>query len=130
MSSVTVHDDDDGFTRSSSRSSRGGYLKWSAESKWRDQDGCPPPSPMIGMQVDERLCRWQEGQPTYIVEKPLPNPDDLNAEIPQSDWEKDLNGAPRPRGNTKRFWVWSIPQAGKNLSTPQRRSGAISPSMN
>jgi hypothetical protein len=32
----------------------------------------------------------------HIVDKPLPNPDDLNEAIPKNEWELDLNGNPRP----------------------------------
>jgi hypothetical protein len=95
-SNVTVYDDDDGFTQGSR--SRGGFLKWSVDAnpRWRDQDGCKPPERLVAMFINERLCRWQEGQPSYITEKPLPDPDELNRAIPQSTWEKGLNDEPRP----------------------------------
>jgi hypothetical protein len=97
MTKVTIYDDDDdGFTQGSR--SRGGFLKWGADNnpRWRDQDGCAPPKQLVAIFINERLCRWQEGQPDYITEKPLPDPDELNKQIPKDTWEKGLNGEPRP----------------------------------
>jgi hypothetical protein len=39
---------------------------------------------------------WKSDRPTDITTKPLPNPDELNAAIPESEWEKDKDGKPRP----------------------------------
>jgi hypothetical protein len=95
---VTNYDEDDGFISEGSRPSRGGFLKWSADANpsWRDQDGCSPPPQMVAVFLNERLCRWQGGQPEYITEKPLPDPGELNSQIPQDQWERGLTGDLRP----------------------------------
>ena len=90
---------DDGFNPTSD-TARGGrsanYLKWTAEEGWRDRDGMPPPQPLLVISVDEFLRRWKDKEPTYIREKPLPEIDALNATIPYAEWEKGLDGKPRP----------------------------------
>jgi hypothetical protein len=91
--------EDDGFTtpRSSSSSGRGhDFLKWNAEDGWLDRDGVAAPSPMLVVKVDEILRRWQDNRPTDITEKPLPDPDVLNAKIPPTEWEEGVDGKPRP----------------------------------
>ena len=39
---------------------------------------------------------WKDDRPTDITVKPLPDPAELNAAIPESEWEKDRDGKPRP----------------------------------
>ena len=100
MSSVQRPPDgsDDGFSRSllTDRLIKGQTAKWDDQKKWHDRDGLPLPSPMFVVGVNTALQRWQNGQAETILNKPLPDPDQLNAAIPKSDWEPDLNGNPRP----------------------------------
>jgi hypothetical protein len=95
---TTRDDDDDGFGGSlnANRFRGSNYLKWTKETGWRDRDGLSPPSPMLVLAVDEALQRWRNNRPEYIREKPLPNAEDLNASVPQSEWETDKDGEPRP----------------------------------
>jgi hypothetical protein len=89
--------DDDGFSTSSSSSGRGhDFLRWNAEDGWTDRDGCEAPSPMLVVKVDEILRSWKDNQPQDITTKPLPNPDELNAKIPLSEWDEGVDGKPRP----------------------------------
>ena len=39
---------------------------------------------------------WKDDRATDITTRPLPDPAELNASIPQSGWEKDKDGKPRP----------------------------------
>jgi hypothetical protein len=130
---TTVYDDDDGFTQGS-RPSRGGYLRWSADAnpRWRDQDGCKPPERLVAMFINERLCRWQEGQPSYITEKPLPDPDELNRAIPKDTWEKGLNGEAREPWEhqavlglidpaTGQKFIFSTPTVGGHIAVDELR---------
>ena len=87
-------DDDDGF--GGGRSGRGAYIRWSAEQGWTDRDGLPPPPEMLVPAVREILQRWKDNKPETIVALPLPDPDVLNAAIPVKEWEKGLDGKPRP----------------------------------
>jgi hypothetical protein len=90
----------DGFDPASSDTARGGksanYLKWTAEEGWRDRDGTLPPQPLLVLAVAEFLRRWKDGVATDKYDKPLPNVDGLNASVPYQEWEKGLDGKPRP----------------------------------
>lgn len=95
---ITPHDqapDDDGFGGPFSRSARGAFLRWDADQGWRDRDGLAPPSPLLAFAVDEILQRWTDKKPETISDKPLPDPDELNAAIPVSEWEIGLDKKPR-----------------------------------
>jgi hypothetical protein len=90
--------DDDGFSTSSCSSGRGfDFLRWKADSGWVDRDGVTAPSPMLAVKVDEILRMWKDDRPTDITEKPLPDPDTLNAQILVSEWE-EASTAARPAG--------------------------------
>jgi hypothetical protein len=41
------------------------------------------------------LRRWKDNKPEDIVEHPLPDPEELNAAIPQSEWDTGMDGNPR-----------------------------------
>jgi hypothetical protein len=90
--------DGDGFSRSliTDRLIKGIVAKWDDQKKWHDRDGLSLPSPMFVVGVNTALQRWQNRQAETILDKPLPDPAQLNAAIPQSDWELDLNNKPRP----------------------------------
>jgi hypothetical protein len=93
-------DFDDGFNDDSSsrRPSRGSYLKWNEQEHWIDRDGLPPPSPMLVHGIGESVRRWRtdaEGK-RYVEDKatkPLPDPDELNKNTPESEWERQLDGS-------------------------------------
>ena len=88
--------DDDGFSAASSSGRGHDFLRWKAEAGWTDRDGVTAPSPLLAVKVDEILRMWKDDRPTDISSKPLPDPDELNAAIPVSEWEEDFNGKPRP----------------------------------
>jgi hypothetical protein len=70
------------------------------DGKWRDGVGQPPPEPLIAMGTAEALQCWQGGKPTDTVVKrgdePLPDVDELNRQIPETEWEMGMDGKPRP----------------------------------
>jgi hypothetical protein len=68
------------------------YLKWNTTVHWADRDGLTPPSPLLIFAIDEALRMWRDKQPTLIHDKPLPNIHQLNAAIPQSEWERGPDG--------------------------------------
>jgi hypothetical protein len=96
---LTTSEPDDGFEASHSRRASGrsgNYLRWNDKQHWLDRDGITPPSPLLVIAVGELLRRWKDNQREDIVDKPLPNPDALNASIPVSEWEASVDGKPRP----------------------------------
>jgi hypothetical protein len=95
---LTTHDNDDGFGGSvnAGRFRGSNYIKWTKETGWRDRDGLTPPSPMLVLAIDEALQRWRNNKPEYIRDKPLPDKEQLNAAIPQEEWERTVDGKPRP----------------------------------
>lgn len=55
-----------------------------------------PQRRLLAVHVEKFLQRWKDGQVFDAIRtKPLPDIDELNASIPQTEWEPDLNGAPR-----------------------------------
>ena len=98
---VTIPSDgpqtDDGFSGSSrsQRVGRGSYLKWNDKQGWIDRDGIAAPSPLLVVGVNEILRRWKDNVAEDLIEKPLPDPDELNAAIPVKEWEVGVDGKPR-----------------------------------
>ena len=88
--------DDDGFSSGTSSGRGHDFLRWNAENQWTDRDGCGAPFPLLAVKAEEILRMWKGNRRTDITTKPLPNPDELNAAIPESEWEKDRDGKPRP----------------------------------
>ena len=87
----------DGFNGSfsSDRTIKGTQLVWNDAQHWRDHDGQKAPAQLLVVGVDAILQRWKEGLPEVIRDKPLPDPDDLNAGIPVSEWETGIDGQKR-----------------------------------
>jgi cell division septation protein DedD len=75
---------------------RGTFLKWNDSTGWVTRDGLAPPQPLLVIAVKELLQRWLAGEPENIFDQPLPDPDELNAAIPKSEWETGIDGVPRP----------------------------------
>src|ERR1700730_15543534 len=90
--------EDDGYGGSlqAGRLVKGTFARWTDSAGWHDRDGMPLPSPMLAISVIECLQRWSDKKADTITEKPLPDPEVLNAPIPESEWELDLNGKPKP----------------------------------
>jgi hypothetical protein len=90
-------DDDDGFNRSSvSGRPISSFLKWTDTLGWLDRDGLKPPELLLAWKLRDFLRRWKDNQPADIIIKPLPDPEELNAKISESDWEMGRDGKPRP----------------------------------
>jgi hypothetical protein len=51
---------------------------------------------MLVLAVDTGLQKWEANRQVLIRDKPLPNVDELNAAIPKAQWEKGIDGMPRP----------------------------------
>jgi hypothetical protein len=88
----------DGFdgTLSDGRVTKGTILLWDRTKHWHDRDDQPVPTRLLVYDVKPVLRRWVDNKPDYITTHPLPDPRDLNAAIPQGEWQIGLGGKPRP----------------------------------
>jgi hypothetical protein len=95
---IKVDDDDDGFGGSiaNSRFIRGQILRWSDTGGWSDRDGLRPPEELLVLACHEALRRWKGKRAESITAKPLPDPKELNAAIPVTEWELGIDSKPRP----------------------------------
>jgi len=91
------------------RELRGTPARWNETTKWVDRDGLPLPSPMLVVGFTTELHRWKDKKLDKISEHPLPDPADLNSAIPKAEWEKGLDGQPRPPWQlTYVIWLVSL----------------------
>jgi len=94
---------DDGFdkTNQEDRLIRGNIARC-VDGIWKDNDGTPipPDDRWVAWATTECLQQWHNKLPTKTVVKkpgvPLPDIDELNAEIPLREWETGIDGKPRP----------------------------------
>jgi hypothetical protein len=99
MNQLAQYEDDDGFGRTlrpDDRLLKGQHARWTDSKGWHDRDDLPIPSPLLVVGVTTALQRWKDKVPEVIIDKPLPDPEVLNATIPQSEWEIGLDNKPRP----------------------------------
>jgi hypothetical protein len=78
-----------------------GVLLKCVDGRWEDRDGLTPPDPLLAVGMLKCLQCWRDGQPQpgTIIERPdapLPDVNELNSQIPKKQWEKGLDGEPRP----------------------------------
>jgi hypothetical protein len=103
--------DDDGFAPIAPSEGQiivGTLLRF-VDGAWTEM-GLPVPAglKLLALTVNVVLQRWQDQRVIEtITEKPLPDVADLNAEIPEREWETDLNGNPRPPW-TKTYVVYLL----------------------
>ena len=76
---------------------RGTLLKWTENTGWLDRDGVRPAAgPYLLWGLEEGLQCWQNQTVVdEIIDKPLPDLNELNGSIPQAQWEAGPDG-PRP----------------------------------
>jgi hypothetical protein len=70
--------------------SRGNYVKWDDQDKWRDRDGVPLNEEYVIANLAFGLQAWFDGRPTLVPDNG--NIDDLNAAIPKEQWPKAYGG--------------------------------------
>jgi len=84
--------------QTSERLIRGSILRC-VDGKWADALGIAPPERLVALGTTQALQCWSGGKPTDTVMarpgEPLPNVDELNAQVPQEEWEVGLDGKPR-----------------------------------
>jgi hypothetical protein len=91
------NDEDDGYGGSLTPSqSVRNYARWTDTAGWFDRDGLPLPAAMLVPAVNTGLQKWKNNVADFIWDKPLPDPQQLNSQIPKTEWEKGLSGEARP----------------------------------
>ena len=77
-----------------------GVILKCVDGRWQDKDGLTPPDTLVAMGIARSARCWKARQPVHTIvetaDQPLPNVDDLNAKIPAKEYEKGLDGKPRP----------------------------------
>ena len=76
---------------------RGTLLKWNEVDGYLDRDGVQPvEGPYLLWGMEQGYQRWKDQTLIdEIIDKPLPNLEELNGAIPKSEWEPGLDGHPR-----------------------------------
>ena len=77
---------------------RGTLLKWNEVDGYLDRDGVQPvEGPYLLWAMEQGYQRWKDQTLVdEIIDKPLPDLEQLNGAIPKSEWEPGLDGHPRP----------------------------------
>ena len=77
---------------------RGTLLKWNEVNGYLDRDGVQPvEGPYLLWAMEDGYQRWKDQTLVdEIIDKPLPDLEQLNGAIPKSEWEPGLDGHPRP----------------------------------
>ena len=77
---------------------RGTLLKWNEVDGYLDRDGVQPvEGPYLLWAMEQGYQRWKDQAVVEeIIDKPLPDLEQLNGAIPKSEWELGLDGHPRP----------------------------------
>jgi hypothetical protein len=128
--------DDDGFGGSLNSVRVGGsFLNWTDNAHWTDRDGLPPPTPLLGIAVDDLLRMWKDGRPQDITAKPLPDLETLNATIPDAECDRGIDGQPRKWKHavrvymvdpaTGRTFVYTADTYGAHIAWDQLRENII-----
>jgi hypothetical protein len=68
------------------------------DGRWSPRD--PSETSLLAIGTNEAVQCWRDGMPTDTIikqpDEPLPDVDELNAQIPREEWEDGLDGQPRP----------------------------------
>jgi hypothetical protein len=77
---------------------RGTLLRWNEVDGYRDRDGVQPvEGPYLLLGMEQGYQRWKDQTLIdEIIDKPLPDLEQLNAAIPKSEWEPGPDGHPSP----------------------------------
>jgi len=77
-----------------------GVILRCVDGHWSCTDDSDPPAQFVVLDTSEALQRWEDQMPVETIRKtadePLPDVAELNAAIPQDEWEDGIDGTPRP----------------------------------
>src|SRR5262245_47068500 len=78
-----------------------GTLVRCTDGNWTDRDGLAMSGVrLLALATTSVVQLWQTQRPVETIikqpDKPLPDVDALNAQIPQNEWESGVDGKPRP----------------------------------
>jgi hypothetical protein len=77
-----------------------GVILKCVDGRWEDRDGLTPPDKLLAMGMLRCLQCWKDQEPVDTIietpDEPLPDPADLNSQIPEAEWQPGLDGKPRP----------------------------------
>jgi hypothetical protein len=77
-----------------------GVILKCVDGRWKDKDGLTPPDTLLAMGTARCVQCWKDQQPVDTIvetaDEPLPDVDELNSPTPKKEWEKGLDGKPRP----------------------------------
>jgi hypothetical protein len=74
-----------------------GQLLKCVDGNWSTRDETPLPEVLLALSTAHFLQCWKEQKVVETIrDHPLPSIDDLNAQVPQEEWEEGIDGKPRP----------------------------------
>jgi hypothetical protein len=105
-----------------------GELIKCVDGQWSSKDGTPVPKRLLALATITMLQLWKNKIPVQTIVKrpgqPWPNVDELNAEIPQEDWELGLDGNLRPPWQ-RQFAIYLLdPDTAANYTFANGTAGA------
>jgi hypothetical protein len=120
---------DDGWsdTDASERIIQGDLIKC-IDGNWTAKDGTTVPKRLLALATATVLQLWKDKTPVQTIVKrsgqPWPNIDDLNAEIPEEEWEVGLDGNLRPPWQ-RQFIIYLLdPETAANFTFANGTTGA------
>jgi hypothetical protein len=77
-----------------------GVIAKCVDGRWADSDGLPLPAELLVVGTTRALQCWKDQYPVDTIieqpDEPLPDVDELNAQIPEREWGLGLDNKPRP----------------------------------
>jgi hypothetical protein len=74
-----------------------GQLLKCVDGNWSTRDETPLPEVLLALSTAHFLQCWKEQKVVETIrDHPLPSIDDLNAQVPQEEWEEGIDGKPKP----------------------------------
>jgi hypothetical protein len=120
---------DDGWndTDASERVIQGDLIKC-IDGNWSAKDGTAVPKQLLALATTRVLQLWKDKTPVQTIVKrpgqPWPNIDDLNAEIPEEEWEVGLDGKLRPPWQRQYVIYFLDPDTAANFTFANGTTGA------
>jgi hypothetical protein len=107
---------------------RGDRLKF-VDGRWSDADDNPVPNKMLVLGKIRAMECWQNKRLVDCKVRredgvPLPDIDELNGKVPESEWELDLSGKPRPPWQNVWGFYLCDPQSGSIYTFKNSTIGA------